>query len=133
VLRIASGKHICWNMSPSVHRVVVRSVLLEHLFCNRGECKEEEKAAAETLASLTDLERRNMVHNLQMIIEDMQVACSHGANIIFDATSSDEIVMYLEGNEEILQGDVLYHLCTHPDYRMNTGDALLSIINSHCA
>lgn len=50
----------------------------------------------------------------------LQVATSGNVNVIFVQQSpSDDIHMFLEGNEEILDGNLLFNLCSHPSYKMN--------------
>ena len=113
VVRVdGGGRLMCWSISPVLHRVVVRTVLLQHLG--------REPAVVD---GLSDGELCTLVRNLQDVIVNMQVATCGNVNVIFhQPVESQEISMFLEGNEEVLEGDVLHILCSQPRFKMNVGE-----------
>ena len=103
---------MCWNISAALHRVIVRTVLLNHL--SKTMTPARSKYLEDPQIFL------NLVSNLQTMIVNMQVASSGSINVIFMQQSpSDDIRMFLEGNEEILDCNLLFNLCSHPFYKMN--------------
>ena len=101
---------LCWSISPAMHRVIVRTVLVKHLLLTGSEVAE----------GTPEKELAMLVKNIQTAILNMQVATAGNVNLIF--REKDEVVdVFLEANEEILDGDTLYSLCCNPQHRMNVG------------
>lgn len=112
--RLISTKHCtCWNVSNAMHRVMLRTALLDHFACI---LKRDDGS------TLTERETRLLLANIQTMIVKMQVSCSKGLNLNFVVANGDSNVhIFLDSNEQILEGSILFELCSHPSYRMNTG------------
>lgn len=77
LLECECGTLLCWNVSPAFHRVMVRSVLLDH-FSSSSFAKE-----------LSDREERLLLSNIQHMIVKMQVTSSPFSLMHIDARKRD--------------------------------------------
>lgn len=136
VFSSSCGTMLCWNISPGLHSVLVRTVLLGHFSL------QSKNTHSIIIHDLSEKEMGMLLSNIQTMILKMQVCSSffcyffaffasnfcfilqvcssHGLNVTFvQPSSTDSVSVFLDANEEILQGDRLFTLCSHPYYKMN--------------
>lgn len=155
---------LCWTLSPALHRVILRTVLLDHF---------SRVVREDDGSTMTEREMRLLLTNIQTMIVKMQVlnhasvqncvsvdvsgdewtmsvktasvqncvsvdvsgdewrlqaSSSKGTHVNFAKNRDDGTIhAFLDSNEQILEGTVLFDLCTHPGYDMQPGTLAMAV------
>jgi hypothetical protein len=119
--RCKRSEILCWSIHPVLHKVIARTVILDHVFLGGHHHHHH-------LKGMTDEQDLSViVRNLLSMVSNMQASSCGNVNVFFRKSiinsssvgeNEEGIGMFLEGNEEILEDDILFELCSNPNVKL---------------